>query len=319
MEPAAAHLPRKNVWDADVALSPEEARALIEGQLPALRPVRLELLGVGWDNTAYRVNEAWVFRFPRRKAAAELIRSEARILPLLAPQLPLPVPVPVHLGAPAGDYPYPFSGYPWLPGRTACRCRWTEAARAALAEPLGRFLAVLHRLPVDPAARAWAPGDDLHRSDLARRAEGVREGLLALAGRVPEVDVHALASRVGELVSAAPHAAPPCWVHGDLYARHLLVDAGRRLGGVIDWGDVHLGDPALDLSIAFTFLPPAARETFRTAYGGVDPATWRRAEFRALHYGVLLTRYGAETGDRSIRALGELALRAGGADDPAKK
>jgi aminoglycoside phosphotransferase (APT) family kinase protein len=98
-------------------------------------------------------------------------------------------------------------------------------------------------------------------------------------------------------------------VHGDLYARHLIVDEAAVLTGVFDWGDVHVGDPALDLSIAFSFLPPAARCVFRQAYGDIDEATWERARFRALHYGTILVEYGANSADPAIKALGEYALR----------
>jgi hypothetical protein len=41
-------------------------------------------------------------------------------------------------------------------------------------------------------------------------------------------------------------------------SRLSLGDDGQ-LAGVIDPGDVPLGDPAVDLAIAFTFLPPDAR------------------------------------------------------------
>jgi hypothetical protein len=34
-------------------------------------------------------------------------------------------------------------------------------------------------------------------------------------------------------------------VHGDLYARHLLISDDRQLACVIDQGDVHRGDPAV--------------------------------------------------------------------------
>jgi phosphotransferase family enzyme len=98
-----------------------------------------------------------------------------------------------------------------------------------------------------------------------------------------------------------------------IYVRHLLVDEARRLCGVIDWGDVHLGDPALDLSIAFSFLPPGARGAFREAYGPIDAATWDRARFRALFYGTGLVDYGADVGDEAVRAAGEYALQAAGA------
>ena len=79
---------------------------------------------------------------------------------------------------------------------------------------------------------------------------------------------------------------------------------------MIDWGDVALGDPALDLSIAFSYLPPGARDRFRDAYGPIDDMTWDRARFRALHYGAALVDSAAGTGDEAMRAAGEYALRA---------
>ena len=78
---------------------------------------------------------------------------------------------------------------------------------------------------------------------------------------------------------------------------------------MIDWGDVHLGDPALDLSIAFSFLPPAARSRFRQVYGAIDAATWQRARFRAIHYGALLVEYGRSIEDEALREMGAYALR----------
>jgi aminoglycoside phosphotransferase (APT) family kinase protein len=100
-------------------------------------------------------------------------------------------------------------------------------------------------------------------------------------------------------------------VHGDLYARHLLVDAQHTVTGVLDWGDVHLGDPAIELTIVFTILPPEARATFRETYGHIDEATWDRARFRAFHYGVALLLYGRSEGDEAITKVGWNALSYG--------
>src|SRR4051812_7317300 len=139
-----------HLWDADIHLPPARIAALIESQFLELAPVRVEALGRGWDNVAVRVNGRYVFRFPRRKLGAALIEREARALPLLAPHLPLPVPVPRFLGRPEGDYPYPFAGYHLIPGTTACGVGWTEEQRTRNAIPLGRFLAALHAVPIDP-------------------------------------------------------------------------------------------------------------------------------------------------------------------------
>ena len=43
---------------------PNKRLRLLERQIPALAPLQIELLGVGCDNVAFRVNGRLVFRFP---------------------------------------------------------------------------------------------------------------------------------------------------------------------------------------------------------------------------------------------------------------
>jgi len=309
-------------WDPDITVTPALAASLVEQQFPALAPVRVERIGAGWDNAAYLVTphgaapgEAYVFRFPQRRFAAPLMENEMRILPVLAPFLPLPVPIPRFHGAPTDHYPYRFAGARHIPGRTACSVTWTADQRAANAATLGRFLAALHA--VSPGVTAPL-GDEIGRADLVKRAPLVRGWLDEIRGplttetrrtrRFDGDDFAELATKVDSLSTTAP-AATLCWVHGDLYARHLLVDDANGTRGIIDWGDAHVGDPALDISIAITFLPAEARPAFAAAYGAIDDATWDRAGFRAIHHGAALSRYGLETGDEAILEVGEYALR----------
>lgn len=297
------------LWDADVDLDMEVAVGLIERQFPSLSPVQLEPLGVGWDNTAYLANGRSVFRFPRRQIAVPLLLREARLLPRLAPRLPAPLPAPEYVGQPTDDFPCPFVGYALIPGVTACQVGWTDADRARLAPALAAFLRALHAIPIEVALGVDRVGDELGRADLRRRAPVLLQRLNEVAPFAEGIDLPAMVRLVESLASAPPNPGLPCWVHGDLYARHLLIDDSRQLGGVIDWGDVHLGDPALDLSIAFSFLPPSARDAFRLDYGSIADSTWARARFRALHYGVLLLAYGHDIGDTAIAAAGSYALR----------
>jgi aminoglycoside phosphotransferase (APT) family kinase protein len=43
--------------------------------------------------------------------------------------------------------------------------------------------------------------------------------------------------------------AAPCWVHADLLAENLLIQDGR-LAAVLDFGELALGDPSVDLIAA---------------------------------------------------------------------
>jgi aminoglycoside phosphotransferase (APT) family kinase protein len=98
-------------------------------------------------------------------------------------------------------------------------------------------------------------------------------------------------------------------VHGDLYARHILVNGARAVSGVLDWGDVHAGDPATDLSLAYGFLPASLRDEFFARYGAADDRTHRAARLRAAFHAVSVTWYAHSVGDDALTRAGLAALR----------
>ena len=282
-------------WAAERVVDPDLATLLIETQFRDLGSIVVEQFGEGWDNTAYLANNLMVFRFPRRQIAVPLIEIEARVLPRIAPKLPVAVPRPLWIGRASREYPWPFSGYPLISGRTADVAGLDDRRRSALARPLGEFLQALHALPSQGLA-----GDTIGRLDGERLIERIRRLVPAPDPAVRDILAASAGLRRSDRRSV---------VHGDLYSRHLLVDEGGRLSGVIDWGDLHEGDPAVDLSVAWSFLPPAARRDFRAAYGSVDESTWRLARLRALHYGALLLDYARGIQDTHLVREGQAILR----------
>jgi aminoglycoside phosphotransferase (APT) family kinase protein len=295
-------------WSAEQVVSESLACSLIEAQFPALAPVRVEPLGVGWDNTAYRVNGEFVFRFPRRQVAVELLATEQRVLPAIAPRLPLAVPVPTMFGEAGDQFCWPFSGYSMLPGRPACMAVLTPHQRENSAESLARFLATLHAINASEAARLGAQPDNIGRLDLSKRVPKTRTNLEELV-QSGVIDEWTPWLPILDEMDLSRPAKSTSLVHGDLYARHLLVDGDALVCGVIDWGDVHIGDPAVDLSIAHSFLPPEAHGAFRRAYGRVDEDTWRVARFRALCHASVTIPYGRSIGDDDLVGEGLIALR----------
>jgi aminoglycoside phosphotransferase (APT) family kinase protein len=286
-------------WSAEQTVSTSLAIQLIEEQFPTLAPVHLELCGEGWDNYAFRVNEQFIFRFPRREIAVELIETEYRLLPRLASRVTLPVPVPQYLGHATAQYPWPFSGYRMLSGKTACSVGFTDEQRCSLAKPLAEFLSSLHAISASVASAWSAPIDKIGRLDFSRRLPVARGNLEKIRGLRLPVDTR----RLMEILEKTDISYIPkqiALVHGDFYARHFLVTGAGNLSGVIDWGDIHLGDPAVDIAIAHSFLPPAAHETFRTVYGAISEETWQTAHFRALYHSVYLVLYSHEVQDSNL-------------------
>ena len=276
---------------------------MVVAQFPEFVDQPVRFLGKGFDNVAVQIGQA-VFRFPRGPVGAEFMDREIRWLSQVSNLVSLPISAPLWVGEPTDTYPCRFSGYPYIAGQTGCGLEWTPEQRARLVVPLAQVLRELHAAPVPENP----PSDTMGRADLPRRAEAMREHVSAVVAAAPEVDAAQLERRVDAWCQAAQET-PNCWVHGDLYARHLLVQPDGRLSGLIDWGDVHVGDPSVDLSVVPAMLNTEDRALFFEHYGDIAPSTWDRARFVALFSGMILIEYGQAIGDRALFDAGRHNLQ----------
>ena len=269
-------------WSPQLAVDEELARHLVATRFPELEVGDLTLVAEGWDNAVWLADGELAFRFPQRAIAIRGVATEIEVLPRLAPLLPLPVPVPAFHGSAGDDYPWPFFGFRFLPGREAVVAQLDDGERARLAQPLGRFLRALHDRGEAAVSGIDLPHDPLGRGDPRVRVPRGRERLAQLEQAGLGTDI-AAASALLDQAEALPPSTTTVLVHGDLHVRHILIDDDRRLAGVIDWGDLCLADPAVDLSIAWSFLPPAGRTAFGDAYGPISEETALRARMLSVH------------------------------------
>jgi aminoglycoside phosphotransferase (APT) family kinase protein len=166
---------------------------------------------------------------------------------------------------------------------------------------LAAFLRALH-VP----APADAPRNAERSTPLTTRDAAIAERMERLA-RTTDLVTDRIRDAWRESL-AAPGATQPTWIHGDLHARNILTLDGS-ITGVIDWGDMTSGDPAIDLACLWMLLPDeAAREAARRAYGSNDSALWLRARGWAVLFGVMLLDTGLAGHTRNA-AMGEQILR----------
>ena len=282
-------------WEAERVVDPALALALIRDQFPDIAATRAEPFGQGWDNTMLLVDGDLLFRFPRRQIAVRALAAEARVLPRIADALPLDVPRPVWIGEPTEAFAWPFIGYRMLRGRTGCGVGLTIEQRMAAAEPLAQFVRTLHEIdpgPVEP------PPDELARADLAGKREVAIERLERVQALGIVDDASPWMDRFDEPIPTAPRAR--VLSHGDLYSRHILFDEHTRPCAVIDWGDVHLGSPLVDLSLALMLLPEPAQARFFEIYGAVDDITLHLARLRGIWHAASELVYAHDIGDMDL-------------------
>ncbi len=222
-------------------------------------------------------------RLPSVAGYAPQVEKEHRWLPRLAPLLPLPIPVPLAMGSPTAEYPWYWSVYRWLDGEPASVGRVADLRLFAVT--LAHFLVALQLIG---AADGPPPGRDnfFRGGSLAVYDEETRRAIAALGDTI---DTDA-ATAVWEAALAAEWRGAPVWLHGDVASGNLLVGEGR-LCAVIDFGSSAVGDPACDLTIAWTFLSGDNREAFRAGLP-LDDAAWARGRGWAL-WKALITLVGA--------------------------
>ncbi|HST16196.1 MAG TPA: phosphotransferase, partial [Gaiellaceae bacterium] len=101
--------------DDEIDIPIELVERLVAAQFPEWAGLELELLlPWGTDNALFRLGDDKLVRLPRRESVVGQVERDVRILPLLAPRLPVAIPEVLATGAPSGEYPWAWGVYRWL-------------------------------------------------------------------------------------------------------------------------------------------------------------------------------------------------------------
>lgn len=212
--------------------------ALVTIAFPTLAMDRRRVEQSGGDHVLLIVDEHFAFRFPR--AGMHDLNLEIEVLKRLQRNSILPTP--------SYDYVDPdgrFAGYPYLEGLALTPARFAALSRTRQEEGLNTaalFLSELHGLSPDAIAPPERWPTIWTAAEFAER--GLTERLPLIARHCP---AHAAAVEAFYVGYCRDRPDRHVVVHGDLVAEHILLNARTgRLSGIIDFGDVALGDPAQD-------------------------------------------------------------------------
>lgn len=280
----------------EIGIDIQLVHALVAQRLPACAGLPLSPLGSsGSDNALFRLGDELLIRLPRRPGGGVTITKEARWLPRIAPHLPVAVPEVVAVLEPACGYTERWSVLRWLPGTSpepVLTGSPPDPSRTRLADDLASLLVALAEIEVPPDAPS-SPELHWYRGEpLATRDEATRHAITAcrtIDGLRVDLDAAEAVWDDALTLSGAAESSPPAWYHGDLAAENLLVQDGH-LVGVLDFGGLAIGDPTVDLMVAWEVLDPPARGRFRQQLG-VDDATWRRGRAWALSLALMTFPY----------------------------
>ena len=257
------------------AITEQIAATIVGAQFPELAPARAIYLNEGCDSSAFVINNAWVFRFPKRAEIDQQLLIETRMLSVLEERSPLPVPAFRFHGRPSSQFPFHFVGYARLPGMPGIRLDPERVPFDAVAVTLGRFLTWLHAVPLDVPESLGVPRYPLEMllDEIGPEALDDFEFVASVAPDAPLDEWRAfLIARSGTGSLLRPAAA---LVHNDFAAEHLLLDpASYDVTGVVDWSDAAIGHPVADLAGVFHWGGEHFMNAVLQSYAGAVDATF---------------------------------------------
>ncbi len=249
---------------------------LIKAQFPqwANLPIRPVDYG-GHDNRTFCLGNEMSVRLPSAEEYVRQVEKEQQWLPKIAAHLPLPIPQPIAMGIPSEDYPWNWSIYKWLEGESANSLALSDEHLVTIAEQLAKFLSEFHKFDAD-----GAPAPGLHNWWRAAHTSVYDPETRSLIEKLKDFVDADHARSLWQRALNSKWNKDPVWVHGDVASGNLLVK-DNRLAAVIDFGCMGIGDPACDLTIAWTFFRGKSRDVFKENLP-LDKETWARARGWAL-------------------------------------
>ena len=232
-------------------MSEQRARREIERAFPELRVREVAFLGAGEDSDAYLVNGEWVFRFPKREAVARALGREIALLPKLAGHLSVAIPQFEYVGQQA-DTGLLFAGYRLIPGEPLTRelfDAFVPADQERLLATIAGILQGVHGFPVAEAAACGVEELSTQEWVASCWARG-RAAVLPLLARDDGLALARMIERF--LADERNFVYTSCLLYADFAPEHVLYDAAARaITGLIDWGDLAIGDPDFDLMYVY--------------------------------------------------------------------
>lgn len=245
--------------------------ALIHEEFPEFAWNRYTCITEGWDHFVIVFDDNFVFRFPLDEDSVRRLVTEIEVLKYVKTLTSVTVPCYSRIACDNS-----FAGYPIVPGVVLTPERFKSFApdiQNIVIAQLADFLSSIH-------------GASIKNTPLARVSDSLlsedQEEIRALAGkqlkerlsRAELLVVDNILQRVDALLSTN---LPRVFIHNDIYSRHLLWEMSKQELGIIDFGDMSVGDPAIDFSELYAYGSTFVHAVYEQYRGEKDTEFLRRA------------------------------------------
>ncbi len=249
-----------------MSMDTESARENIMANFEDFEIGNIEPHGEGFDSRVFLVNCIYIFRFPKHSKSAQQLEVEIALLPELQRHLDLSIPSFEYVGRQQRN-DFSFVGYRKIVGDALEKdylYELDESLRDRLIRDVATFIEQLHSFPIELATECGVKitsFEESYTDDLER----TRKVIYPMVDR--KVQQYCETLFAGYLSRKENFDYKPTLLHADISPEHIIYDEGKReITGIIDFGDIGIGDPVYDLMYLYEDYGKGFIDTLLTYY-----------------------------------------------------
>lgn len=221
----------------------KKAKSEILLNYPDFEFENIKKLGEGMDSVAFLVNKNYIFRFPKNNDVRQNLAKEIEALPILQTKLEIQIPNFEYVGKNNS-----FVGYPKIEGEFLTKelfDSFTETEQDKIQKSLADFLQTVHNQKVEEFIKCGVEIQDL-RAEYKSDFENINKFVFPL---ISAKDAEFISKQFRQYLETEDNFSfQPVLLHNDLSPDHILIDPKtKKLIGIIDFGDIGIGDADYDL------------------------------------------------------------------------
>lgn len=272
----------------------ELGKKIIIDRYPEFSNCSFKADNTGWDNFVIKIDDEFIFRFPKRESSFRTIEMEDEILKQLNAVLPSNIKVPNFIYKNLST-DYPFVGYKMIKGEFLSQELYdnmSEDKKIKFINNMMIFINILHGFDINNAGLDVIDGVQNYKTRYNEFKEKCFDSF--------DEELREKTNKIFNdyLNDEKMQEYRKTVIHGDLSTDHIIVTEDGI--GIIDFGDVRVFDNAYDIQWLYMLDKEMLDQAIKQYDYKIDNYFYKRIEFYTSiipYYGVV---YALETNNKEM-------------------
>ena len=219
----------------------------IHHHFPGLHILSIHQTGEGDNSVAFVINDQYIFRFPKREEVKDQLEKEIKVLPKIRQHLSLAIPEFKFISPTLS-----FAGHVKIAGISLSYKSYRSLEKKyqlSIQHSLTDFLKQLHQISLSGLQNCGLEVMDM-KEEYSNNLFNARRFIFP---NISENNQNVISNLFNAYLDDPAHFNyEPALIHNDLSKDHILFDPSTgSLSGIIDFGDMAIGDPDYDFMYLF--------------------------------------------------------------------